>query len=65
MKASELKNMADQDILVKIGEEKAELAKMRFGHNVAGTENPMKLRQKRKDIARMLTVMSERKNNGK
>jgi|JI61114C2RNA_FD_contig_121_315322_length_254_multi_3_in_0_out_0_1 large subunit ribosomal protein L29 len=65
MKASELKNMADKDILQKIAEDKAELAKMKFSHNVAGTENPMKLRVKRREIARMKTILTERKNNGK
>ncbi len=65
MKASEITNMADKDILQKITEEKAELAKMKFSHNVAGTENPMKLRMKRRDIARMNTVLTQRKNNGK
>lgn len=65
MKASEFKNMADKDLLEKIGEDKNELAKMKFNHNVAGTENPMKLRQKRRDIARMKTILNERKNNGK
>jgi large subunit ribosomal protein L29 len=65
MKASEFKNMADKDLLEKISEERAELAKMKFNHNVAGTENPMKLRHKRRDIARMKTILNERKNTGK
>ncbi len=65
MKISEFKNMADKDILEKIQEEKAALAKMKFGHNVAGTENPMMLRNKRKDIARMKTILKQRNNNSK
>jgi len=65
MKASDVKNMSESDILEKIKEEKAAMAKMKFGHNVAGTENPMLLRHKRKDIARMMTVLNERKNNSK
>lgn len=65
MKASELINMADKDLLDKIKEDKAILAKMKFGHNVAGTENPMKLREKRKEIARIMTIIHARKNNSK
>jgi len=65
MKASEVRNMADKDLLEKIQEEKAALAKMKFGHKVAGTENPMQLRQKRREIARLLTIVNERTNNSK
>jgi len=65
MKSTDFKNMADKDLLEKIQEEKAAMAKMKFSHNVAGTENPMQLRQKRKDIARIKTILNERKNNSK
>ncbi len=63
MKASEIKNMAEKDILEKMAEEKAALAKMKFGHNIAGTENPMKIRFKRREIARYMTELTARKNN--
>ena len=65
MKATDYTKLADSDLLGKITEEKAALAKMKFNHTVAGTENPMQLRMKRKEIARMKTVISQRKNNGK
>jgi large subunit ribosomal protein L29 len=55
--------MSETDILEKIKEETANLAKMKFSHNIAGTENPMLLRAKRREIARMKTVLNERKNN--
>jgi ribosomal protein L29 len=35
---------------------------MKFGHQIAGTENPMTLRNKRREIARMKTVLNEMKN---
>ncbi|MEZ4800927.1 MAG: 50S ribosomal protein L29 [Flavobacteriales bacterium] len=63
MKAADIKNMSDADILEKIKEETAVLVKMKFNHNIAGTENPMLLRAKRRDIARLKTVLNERKNN--
>ncbi len=63
MKAADVRNMSDTDILEKIKEETANLAKMKFSHNIAGTENPMLLRAKRREIARMKTVLNERKNN--
>lgn len=63
MKAADIRNMSDADILAKIKEENANLAKMKFSHNIAGTENPMLLRSKRREVARMQTVLNERKNN--
>lgn len=64
MKASEIKNMTVETLREKIAEEKAALAKIKFSHSIAGTENPMILRSKRKDIARMLTLLNE-KNKSK
>jgi large subunit ribosomal protein L29 len=63
MKAKDLRNMTEDTILDSLKEEKAALAKMKFSHNVAGTENPMTLRAKRKDIARMKTILNEKKNS--
>jgi large subunit ribosomal protein L29 len=64
MKANDYTKMSETDLLSKIQEEKAALAKMKFGHQVAGTENPMQLRNKRREIARMMTALSTLKNNG-
>jgi len=65
MKATDFTKLADNDLHEKIKEEKASLAKMKFNHTVAGTENPMQLRMTRKEVARMFTVLNQRKNNGK
>ncbi len=54
--------MSEQTIREKLVEDKATLARMKFGHSVAGTENTMSLRFKRRDIARMLTLLNENKN---
>ncbi|MFN5295900.1 MAG: 50S ribosomal protein L29, partial [Flavobacteriales bacterium] len=53
MKATDYTKVADSDLHEKIKEEKAALAKMKFNHTVAGSENPMQLRMKRKEVARM------------
>ena len=44
MKATDYTKVADSDLHKKIKEEKAALAKMKFNHTVAGSENPMQLR---------------------
>ena len=51
MKASDYRNMTTEDLNAQVMEKKAELAKMLFNHTVAGTENPMVLRAKRREIA--------------
>ncbi|MFN0031506.1 MAG: 50S ribosomal protein L29 [Flavobacteriales bacterium] len=63
MKAKDLRNMTEETILDTLKEEKAALAKLKFSHNVAGTENPMNLRHKRREIARMKTILNEKKNS--
>jgi large subunit ribosomal protein L29 len=62
MKAQDIRNMSDSDLNEKIQEEKVLLAKMKFSHGIAGTENPMLIRSRRKNIARMITVMNQRNN---
>lgn len=63
MKATDYTSLTEKELLEKITEEKAALAKMNFGHTIAGTENPMQLRHKRRDIARMLTALNSKKNS--
>jgi large subunit ribosomal protein L29 len=63
MNATDYNALSETELLAKIAEEKAALAKMKFGHNIAGTENPMQLRSKRRDIARMLTALNAKKNS--
>ncbi len=64
MKAAEYSNMSVEDLKGQITEKRAELAKMKFNHTIAGTENPMVLRNIRREIARMLTVLNQKENNG-
>ena len=63
MKASDYRNMTIEDLNNQVSEKKAELANMSFNHTVAGTENQMVLRAKRREIARIHTVINEMKNN--
>ncbi len=62
MKAADLRNMTAADLTDQIRESETALAKMKFGHQIAGTENPMTLRNRRREIARMKTVLNEMKN---
>lgn len=55
MKMEEIKQMSDTDLLERLGEARQELSKMRFNHTIAGLENPNILKEKRRNVARLLT----------
>ncbi|HEX9694989.1 MAG TPA: 50S ribosomal protein L29 [Actinomycetota bacterium] len=60
MNASELKDMADDELVTKLAEAKEELFNLRFQLVTGQLDNPMRLGQVRKDIARIMTVIRER-----
>lgn len=64
VKIGEIKKMKAEELLSKLKELRLELIKLR-GQKARGTlENPMAIRNVRKDIARILTVLNERKRVG-
>jgi large subunit ribosomal protein L29 len=60
MKTSEIKEPTVPDIVEKIETEKANLLKMKLNHAVSPIENPGKIKETRRDIARTLTVLRQR-----
>ncbi|MBT9258969.1 MAG: 50S ribosomal protein L29 [Clostridiales bacterium] len=60
MKAEELRELTDEELERKIRDLKAELFNLRFQKATGQLENPMRLRDVRRDIARALTVRRER-----
>jgi large subunit ribosomal protein L29 len=62
MKASEIRELTADEIVARIGELKEEQFRLRFRSATAPLENPMLLRTIRRDIARLQTVLTERKN---
>ncbi len=57
MKAKELQNMTEQELATKLAELKEELFNLRFRHATGQLENPVSLRNCKKDIARVQTVI--------
>ncbi|HET9054485.1 MAG TPA: 50S ribosomal protein L29 [Cyclobacteriaceae bacterium] len=57
MKAKELKSLDAKELNEKIGIEKEALRKMKFAHQVSAIENPMKMKETRKHIARLKTEL--------
>ena len=60
MKAFELRELSDTELIRRIQEEEESLANLRFQKVISQLENPMKLRLTRKGIARMKGILRER-----
>ena len=61
MKINEIKKMSSPDLEKELGELKTELFKLRFSLATNGLDNPMKIKEVKKDIARINTILTERK----
>ena len=61
MKANEIHDLSEAEIEQRIAEEQRDLTDLRFRRSVAGLENPIVLRDKRRDIARMKTVLNQKR----
>ncbi|MGI6404720.1 MAG: 50S ribosomal protein L29 [Oscillospiraceae bacterium] len=61
MKASEIRELSDLELQDKLKDLKAELFNLRFQHAINQLENPMRLSHVKKDIARVKTIMNQRK----
>jgi large subunit ribosomal protein L29 len=63
MKASEIKELTDKEILERIQLEKETLARLNMNHAVSPLDNPMKIKEARKNIARLQTIRRQRELN--
>ena len=61
MKISKMREMSSPDLEKELGELKQELFKLRFSLATNGLDNPKKINEVKKDIARVNTVLTERK----
>lgn len=60
MKAIELRELSTEQLEAKLKELKSELFTLRFQHAINQLDNPHKLVDVKRDIARVMTVMSEK-----
>ncbi len=60
MKARELRELSTEELEQKVAELRQELFNLKMQHSTGQLENPMRLKQLRRDIARILTVLRER-----
>ena len=60
MKAAEVRAMNKADLEKKLSELKAELFNLRFQHAINQLDNPHKMVDVKKDIARVMTVLNQK-----
>lgn len=60
MKAEELRDLSDEDLRARVGELKESLFRMRFKLALGNTDVVKQLRESRKDLARVKTLLRER-----
>jgi large subunit ribosomal protein L29 len=65
MKSSEIREMTPQEIEERIDTLGQELVRMKLNHTISPLENPMKIKQTRRDIARMKTILRQKQLNEK
>ncbi len=61
MKMYEIREMKDEELVKRIQEEQDNLIDLRFQHELKNLTNTAKLGETKRDIARMLTLLNERK----
>ena len=63
MKAKELKNLSVEELNKKLGELKKDLFMLRMQHATNQLDNPLRIANVKKDIARIKTIIREKETN--
>ena len=63
MKISEIREMSAADLQERLDAERASLAQMKMNHAISPLEDSSKIRKAKKNIAKMLTVLSQIEKN--
>ena len=61
MKINKIREMSSPDLEKELGELKTELFKLKFSLATNGLDNPMKIKEVKRDIAKINTVLTERR----
>ncbi|MDD5022370.1 MAG: 50S ribosomal protein L29 [Endomicrobiaceae bacterium] len=57
----EIKSMSDKELIAKLGEIEEKYYKLKFRNSTAPVKNPLEIRELRKTIARVKTLLAEQK----
>ena len=61
MKMNKIREMSSEDLEKELKELKTELFKLKFSLATNGLDNPLKIKEVKRDIAKINTVLTERK----
>ena len=62
MKANEIRELNESEIEERIAENQKDITELRFRRVVAGLEDPVILREKRREIARLKTILNQKRS---
>jgi large subunit ribosomal protein L29 len=62
MKIKEIREMSPEELVKRIKEEEENMVDLRFSHELKQLTNTAKIKNTRKDIAKMKTILKERQN---
>jgi large subunit ribosomal protein L29 len=65
MKISEIKELSTSDLLERLDTEKTMLVRLKLNHAISPLDNPQKISQSRKTIARLMTELRTRESISK
>jgi len=65
MEAKDLRGMTTDDLTQKVTELREEIGHLRLKRATSRLENPMKLRQTKRDLARVETILREKASQGR
>jgi large subunit ribosomal protein L29 len=60
VKAQAMQEMTPDEIRTRVGELREELFNLRFRNSMRQLDNPLKIREGRRELARLLTVLREK-----
>lgn len=61
MKNSEIRSLTESEIVERLAGEKENLTKLRFAHAISPIENPNKIKEAKRTVARLNTALTEKK----
>lgn len=65
VKANSMREMSAEEVRTRIAELREELFNLRFRNSMKQLDNPLKIREGRREVARLMTVLREKERGAK
>ncbi len=63
MKTSEIRELSIKEIEERLDNEQLSLVRQKLNHAISPLDNPMKIKESRRNIARLKTILNQKKMN--